>query len=59
MIDNRLISAQEVAKFLNVHQMTIYRWLKSNHLPGFKVGGVWRFRREDLNKYLETNMRLK
>ena len=31
---------------------TFYRWLRSGRLKGMKVGRQWRFRREDLDRFL-------
>jgi len=28
-------------------------------LPGFKVGANWRFRKEDIDKWIEKNMKSK
>jgi excisionase family DNA binding protein len=47
----RLLTTREAAAFLQVHEMTIYRWAKEGGiLPMFKVGGRWRCRKEDLEK---------
>ncbi|HJU29514.1 MAG TPA: helix-turn-helix domain-containing protein, partial [Candidatus Binataceae bacterium] len=35
----------ELAEYLRVHPTTIYRLLRQGRLPGFRVGGNWRFRR--------------
>jgi excisionase family DNA binding protein len=43
---------KEVAKYLGVHSMTVYRLLKEKKLPGFKVGGQWRTKKEVLDNYL-------
>ena len=39
----RVLTVQEVSSYLRVHQSTIYRMLKNNQLPAFRVGGAWRF----------------
>jgi excisionase family DNA binding protein len=43
MANRQILSVSELAEHLNVHAVTIYRWLRSGDLPGFKVGRVWRF----------------
>jgi excisionase family DNA binding protein len=35
----------ELAEYLRVHPTTVYRLLRQGRLPGFRVGGNWRFRR--------------
>ena len=44
----------EVARYLNVVERTIYRLVQKGELPGFKVAGVWRFRREDIEYWIEN-----
>jgi excisionase family DNA binding protein len=48
----QIMTLKEVAKYLGVHSMTVYRLLKEKKLPGFKVGGQWRTQKEVLDKYL-------
>ena len=42
----QIMTLKEVAKYLGVHTMTVYRLLKEKKLPGFKVGGQWRTKKE-------------
>jgi excisionase family DNA binding protein len=46
-----ILTLTEVALYLRVHPTTIYRLIKSNQLPGFKVGSDWRFKLEDIDKF--------
>ena len=48
----QIMTLKEVAKYLGVHSMTVYRLLKERKLPGFKVGGQWRTKKEVLDEYL-------
>ena len=48
----QIMTQKEVAKYLGVHSMTVYRLLKEKKLPGFKVGGQWRTKKEVLDNYL-------
>jgi excisionase family DNA binding protein len=41
----------EVADYLRVHPTTIYRLVKTRRLPAFRVGGDWRFNREDIEHW--------
>jgi excisionase family DNA binding protein len=49
------LSIKEVAQRLNLHEMTIYRLIKSRSLPAFKVGGQWRVRRQFLDEWLSSH----
>ena len=48
----QIMTTKEIAKYLGVHEMTVYRWLKKGVLPGFKIGGRWRSKKDILDAYL-------
>jgi excisionase family DNA binding protein len=47
-----VLTPREAAEYLKVHVRTIYRLVKNSEIPGRKVGGSWRFKREDLEEWL-------
>jgi excisionase family DNA binding protein len=47
-----LLTVEEVARYLNVHPDTVYRLIKEYHLPAVKIINQWRFRRQDLEKFI-------
>ena len=48
----KLLNVEEVAGILHLHVMTVYRLVKQGKLPGFKVGGRWRFRQNALDDWM-------
>jgi excisionase family DNA binding protein len=48
---SRVLTVQEVSTYLRVHPSTIYRMLKKNQLPAFRVGSDWRFTVEAIDKW--------
>ena len=46
------MTVQDVADYLNVDPKTVYRLVNRGELPGFKVGGSWRFHQEDLDAWI-------
>ena len=48
----QIMTLAEIAKYLGVHQMTVYRMLKSGRLPGFKLGRQWRTKKDVLDAWL-------
>ena len=46
------MTVQEVAEYLNVDPKTVYRLVNRGDLPGFKVGGSWRFQKDDLDDWI-------
>ena len=47
-----IMTPREAAEYLSVHVRTIYRLAKNGNIPGRKVGGSWRFRRDALDEWL-------
>ncbi len=50
------IDAKEAAKILGVTARTVIRLADKGEIAGFKVGDVWRFRRLDLENYIEAQI---
>src|SRR6266446_1795264 len=42
-LDDEIYTIKELSEHLRVHRATIYRLLRQGRLPGFRVGGDWRF----------------
>ena len=49
-----LMSLQEVASYLGMAERTIYMWAQNGKVPAFKLGAAWRFRKSDIDAWLET-----
>lgn len=47
-----LLEASEVAEYLGVGEVTIYRWCREDSLPCLKLGKSWRIRREALLEFI-------
>ena len=53
MADDSLLSTEEVLDYLNLNLKTVYRLVKAGKLPAVKVGRQWRFRKRDIDAWLE------
>ena len=49
---DEILDADEVAKLLRLNEQTVKRLANRGELPGFKIGGRWRFRREAIDEYI-------
>jgi excisionase family DNA binding protein len=47
-----ILNAEQVGELLKVHPRTVKRLASEGELPGFKVGGQWRFRRAAIDEYI-------
>jgi excisionase family DNA binding protein len=52
-MDGPALTVREVAALLNVDEKTVYRLAKHGDLPGFRVAGSWRFKRDDIDAWIE------
>ena len=49
-----LLTIREVSQLLHIKPSTLYAWAGQGRLPCFKLHGLVRFRREDLDQWLES-----
>ncbi len=54
MVDQNLMTIEELASYLRVKKRTIYDWLKKGKIPASKAVGQWRFKREKIDAWLES-----
>ncbi len=47
----RVLTVRELADYLRVHPSTVYRLLRTNQLPGFRIGSDWRFNIEVIDQW--------
>ena len=51
--DDVFLTTEEVLEYLQVNLRTIYRLIKANKIPAVRVGRQWRFRKRDLDAWLD------
>jgi len=47
-----MLTLQEVAQRLNVHENTVKNFIRGGKLVGYKLNRVWRIKEKDLEKFL-------
>ena len=52
----QIMTLREVAKYLGLHIMTVYKLTREGRVPAAKIGGQWRFKRDVLDGWLESEM---
>lgn len=50
---DEILTLKEVAEYLKLAEKTAYRLAAEGKLPGFKVGGSWRFKQQDVATWIE------
>ncbi len=56
-MEEELLSTDEVARFLGVGQVTVWRWCREGNLPCVKIGRYWRVRRQALEEFVRRSER--
>jgi len=61
--EDRVFTVTELAKYLRMRPITIYKHVSGGKLPGFKVGSHWRFKKTTIDSWIEhqenTNLKEK
>ena len=55
---DEILTIKEIASLLKIAERTAYMMVQRGDLPGFKVGGQWRFKRAAIDAWMEAQMRL-
>ena len=55
MTDENFLTTEEVLDYLQVNLRTVYRLIKVGKIPAVRVGRQWRFRKRDIDAWLESS----
>ena len=47
----KAFTVEEIAEYLRLHPYTIRRLAREKKIPAFRVGGQWRFRKDEIDKW--------
>ena len=53
---DEILTIDEVAAYLNAGRRTVYRLAANGQIPAFKLGGTWRFRRTELDRWIASRI---
>ncbi len=53
MSGDEILTVKELADYLKIAEKTAYRFASEGKVPGFKVGSAWRFRRVEIDRWIE------
>jgi PTS system nitrogen regulatory IIA component len=56
MEDHDILTIDEVALYLRVSERTIYDWANKGSIPCGKLGTTWRFKREEVEKWVDEKL---
>ncbi|HJX37331.1 MAG TPA: helix-turn-helix domain-containing protein [Anaerolineae bacterium] len=50
-----IMTVRELAVYLRMHEMTIYRMARHGEIPAYKVGNRWRFNKHRVEEWLDAH----
>lgn len=58
MLNDEIMTLEEVARYLKLKPQTVYKWAQENQIPGTKLGKEWRFRKRILDEWIDSSILL-
>jgi excisionase family DNA binding protein len=53
---DEILTIREVADLLKINEKTAYKLASAGKIPGFKVGGSWRFDRQEIANWIKRKV---
>ncbi len=51
-MDERCLTVDDICKYLNVSNETVYKWIEQRAMPGHRVGRRWMFKQDDVDAWV-------
>ncbi len=55
-MEDDILTIEEVAKYLRVSERTVYDWAQKGEIPSGKIGTVWRFKKNEIEKWVNDRL---
>lgn len=52
---SRILTTKELAEYLKLTEVTIYKYANEGKIPGFKIGSRWRFDKDKIDDLLKSD----
>ena len=53
---DEILTIREVAELLKINEKTTYKLASAGKIPSFKVGGSWRFQRQEIANWIKRKV---
>jgi excisionase family DNA binding protein len=50
----KILTTKELAEYLKLTEVTIYKYANEGKIPGFKIGSRWRFDKDQIDGFLKN-----
>ncbi|AUB81684.1 helix-turn-helix domain-containing protein [Candidatus Thiodictyon syntrophicum] len=58
MTEEEILTLQDLSVYLKIAEKTLYGYAQKGTIPGIKIGSAWRFRKADIDAWLEDRRKL-
>ncbi len=55
-MNDEILTIRGVAELLKINEKTAYKLASAGKIPGFKVGGSWRFERQEIAGWIKRKI---
>jgi excisionase family DNA binding protein len=55
VIQQRYLSLNDTALYLGLSRKTLYEWVERGEIPAYKLGRVWRFDRDEVDRFVHRS----
>lgn len=55
-MDDDILTIEEVARYLRVSERTVYDWAQKGEIPSGKIGTVWRFKKSEIERWVNERL---
>lgn len=56
--EKEIMTAKDVADYLNLHPLTVHRYAREGKIPAFKIGTDWRFHKKYIERWIKEKLSL-
>jgi PTS system nitrogen regulatory IIA component len=56
LVNDDILTIDEVAQYLRVSERTVYDWAQKGEIPAGKIGTAWRFKKTELEKWVNERL---
>lgn len=53
-MESDIMTMKQAAEYLKINDKTAYKLAAEGKIPGFKVGGAWRFRKSEIDDWIKN-----
>ncbi len=55
-MDDSILTIEEVAKYIKVSERTVLDWAQKGDIPAGKLGNVWRFKKSEIDRWINHRL---